>query len=109
MENFNLKKFLVENKLTTNSRVLKEMYSAKSFQLTKDEFNYLLPVLRNKLTRSGDRHYFIADNIDDLTDMLNRLKGHYDNYDELKNTVVYHCLKNGSLNPFRESMGVVLS
>lgn len=85
------------------------MYSAKSFQLTKDEFNYLLPVLKNKLHQSGDRCYFIANNIDDLTDMLNRLKGHYDNYDELKNMVNYNCSKNGSLNPFRESMGVVLS
>ena len=85
------------------------MYSAKSFQLTKDEFNYLLPALRNKLHQSGNRCCFIANNIDDLTDMLNRLKGHYDNYDELKNMVAYYCSKNGSLNPFRESMGVVLS
>jgi hypothetical protein len=85
------------------------MYSEKSFQLTKDEFNYLLPALRNKLNQSDDRCYFIANDIDDLTDMLNRLKGHYDNYDELKNMVSYHCSKNGSLNPFRESMGVVLS
>jgi hypothetical protein len=60
------------------------MYSAKSFQLTKDEFNYLLPVLRNKLLVLGDRYYFNSNNIDDLTDMLNRLKGLYDNYDELK-------------------------
>ena len=56
----------------------------KSFQLTKDEFNYLLPVLRNKLLVLGDRYYFNSNNIDDLTDMLNRLKGLYDNYDELK-------------------------
>lgn len=85
------------------------MYSAKSFQLTKDEFNYLLPVLKNKLRQSGDRCYFIANNIEDLTNMLNRLKGYYDNYDELKNMVGYNCSKNGSLNLFRESMGVVLS
>ena len=85
------------------------MYSAQSFQLTKDEFNYLLPVLKSKMWESGDRCYFISNNIDDLTDMLNRLKGHYDNYDELKNIVDYNCSKNGSLNPFRESMGVVLS
>ena len=50
------------------------MYSAKSFQLTKDEFNYLLPVLKNKLHQSGDRCYFTANNIDDLRDILNRLK-----------------------------------
>ncbi len=82
------------------------MYSAKSFQLTKEEFNYLLPVLKDKLLVSGDRHYFISDNIDGLTDMLNRLKGLYDNYDELKNMVGYKCSVEGSLNPFRKSMGV---
>ena len=84
------------------------MYSAKSFQLTKDELNYLLPVLKNKLHQSDDKYYFITYNIDYLTDMLNRLKGYYDNYDELKNMVDYNCSKNGSLNPFRESIGVVL-
>ena len=84
------------------------MYSSKCFQLTKDEFNYLLPVLKNKLHQSGDRCYFISNNIDDLTDMLNRLKGLYDNYNDLKNMVAYHCSKNGSLNPFRESMGVAV-
>lgn len=83
------------------------MYSSKSFQLTKEEASYLLPVLRNKLYQSGDKYYFIADNIDDLTDMLNRLKGHYDNYNELKNMVTYYCSIYGSLNPFRESMGVM--
>ena len=84
------------------------MYSAKSFQLTKDEFNYLLPVMVDKLHKSGDICYFTSYNIDDLTDMLNRLKGLYNNYDELKNMVAYYCSKNGSLNPFRESMGVVV-
>lgn len=85
------------------------MYSAKSFQLTKNEFNYLLPVLKNKLRQSGDICYFIANNIEDLTNMLNRLKGYYDNYDELKNMVSYNCSKNGNLNPFRESMGIVFT
>lgn len=84
------------------------MYSSKSYQLTKGEFNYLLPVLKRKLHQSGDRYYFTAYNIDDLTFMLNRLKGFYDNYDELKNMVDYYCSKSGSLNPFRKSMGVVV-
>ena len=82
------------------------MYSAKSYQLTKDEFNYLLPVLRKKLLQRGDKCYFIADNIGDLTDMLNRLKGLYDNYDDLKNMVEYKCSKEGSLKPFRDSVNV---
>ncbi len=82
------------------------MYSAKSFQLTKEEFNYLLPVLKNRLLVSGDRYYFTSNNIDDLTDMLNRLKGLYDNYNDLANMVDYKCSVNGSLNPFRTSIGV---
>jgi hypothetical protein len=32
MENFNLKKFLVENKLTTNSRILNEGTTAQDFR-----------------------------------------------------------------------------
>lgn len=82
------------------------MYSAKSFQLTKDEFNYLLPVLKKKLSQSHYGYYFISYDIDDLTDMLNRLKGLYDNYDELKSMIVYDCSKTDSLNPFRKSMGI---
>lgn len=82
-------------------------YSAKSFQLTRDEWNYLLPVLREKLLLSSGICYFIAYDIDCLTDMLNRLKGLYNNYDELKNMVAYKCSKIGSLQPFRDSMNVI--
>lgn len=86
------------------------MYSSKSFELLKEEFNYLLPILINKLHTSVDRFYFISNNIDDLTDMLNRLKGYYDNYDDLNSMVVYNCSKNTTLNPFRESIcSVVLN
>lgn len=92
--------------LSTNS---KDMYSAKSFQLTKEEFNYLLPVLRNKLHEYGDKYYFVSNNINTLTDMLNRLKGYYDNYNELKNMISYHCSQDGNLNPFRYSMCEVFS
>ena len=35
MENFNLKKFLVENKLTTNSKMLNEEVEAKPFEELK--------------------------------------------------------------------------
>ncbi len=82
------------------------MYSAKSFQLTQKEFNYLLPVLKSKLLQSGDRAYFISDNIEDLTDMLNRLKGLYDNYKEIKSMLVYECSKYGTLVPFRETITI---
>lgn len=80
------------------------MYSARSFQLTTQEFNYLKPALGSKVNQYGDKGFFIAEEVDELSDMLNRLKGLYDKFDELKNTVVYHCFVLGSLNPFRELM-----
>ena len=90
------------------------MYGTRSFQLTKNEFDYVLPVyyssltLRKKLYQSSDRYYFIGDS-DDLEDLLYRLKGVYENDDDgLKNMVSYHCFVERSLNPFRESMGVML-
>lgn len=80
------------------------MYSAKSYQLTEDEYHYLLPVLKSRLSEINSRYYFTANSIDDLTDMLNRLKGLYDNYDELENMVDYKCSVSGNLEPFRKSM-----
>lgn len=78
------------------------MYSQKSFQINKNEFNYLLPVLKNKLRQSGNRYYFISNNIDDLIEMLDRLKGYYNYYDVIENMIIYNCIINSSLNSFRE-------
>lgn len=86
---------------------LNEMYSAKSYQLTKREFDYLLPVLRKKLLYiPHNKYYVISDNIDDLKDILNRLKGLYDNYSDLNSTIVYNCAKYGNLKPFRDSLNI---
>ena len=81
------------------------MYSLKSYRLTKDEFNYLLPVLRNKLLTRLDSYFFCGSS-EELTDMLNRLKGLYDNYDELKNMISYKCFIQRHINPFRSSINV---
>lgn len=81
------------------------MYSLKSYRITKEEFDYLLSVLRNKLTTSGNSYYFIG-STDDLEDMLNRLKGMYGNYDDLKNMISYKCFIKCSINPFRISINV---
>jgi len=81
------------------------MYSLKSYRLKKEEFDYLLPVLRKKLFNRRDRYYFNGSS-DDLTDMLNRLKGLYDNYDDLKNMISYKCFIQCSINPFRSSINV---
>ena len=77
------------------------MYSAKSFEVTKEEFNYLLPVLKDKLLQTGYGYFFISHNIETLTDMLDRLKGLYNYYDSINSLVVYACSKQGSLNEFR--------
>ena len=82
------------------------MYSAKSYQLRKEEYNYLLPVLRSKLLANGDRRYFTG-NSDDLSDMLDRLKGLYGNYDKLNSMTSYKCFKEGSLMTFRNELNVI--
>ncbi len=81
------------------------MYSVKSYRLTKDECNYLLPVLRAKLLYKGeiDKHYFCGDG-DELDDMLSRLKGLYDYFNDYNTIINYECFKSGSLEPFRDVM-----
>ena len=83
-----------------------QMYSAKGYQLTKEEYNYLLPVLRKKLLSSNEKHYFVGSS-DDLDDMLDRLKGLYNNYDERGSMISYRCFEKGSLNPFRNELKLV--
>ena len=79
------------------------MYSAKSYRLTKDEYNYLLPVLRSKMLNSNDDYHFIGDT-EDLEDMLNRLRGLYGHFEEHNPTITYNCGKNGNLEAFRNAM-----
>ena len=79
------------------------MYSLKSYRLTKDEYNYLLPVLRKKLSNSNGNYYFCGDT-DKLVDMLSRLKGLYNYFDSYNGIIDYKCAKNCSLEPFRDEM-----
>ena len=79
------------------------MYSSKSYLLTFEEYNYLLPVLRCKLHISGDTRYFIGSS-DELGDMLDRLKGLYNCYDLIDPMVCYYCFINGSIKTFRDKM-----
>lgn len=81
------------------------MYSLKSYQLRREEYNYLLAVLRIKLSSRGDSVYFIGDS-NDLSDMLDRLKGLYGKFDELNSMTAYKCFVEGSLMPFRNELGV---
>jgi len=56
MENFNLKKFLVENKLTANSKMLNEM---KSYQEAQDKIKEFAEGLKSHLEKNG---YTVTDN-----------------------------------------------
>ncbi len=80
-------------------------YSARGYKLTKEEYNYLLPVLRHKLLCSNDNYSFVGSS-DDLADMLDRLKGCYDYYNELNSMTAYKCFTASSLAPFRKEIGV---
>lgn len=79
------------------------MYSAKSYELLKKEYNYLLPVLRNKLLEQNNNYYFVG-TADQLTDMLSRLAGLYNYYNEISSTVIYKCFKEGSICLFRNEL-----
>lgn len=79
------------------------MYSFKSYRLRKNEYNYLLPVLRSKLSSSNNNYYFIGDS-DALEDMLGRLKGLYDYFDDYNPVINYKCFSRTSLEPFRKLM-----
>ena len=82
------------------------MYSLKSYRLLKDEYNYLLPVLRKNLSNSDGNYYFCGDT-DELYDMLSRLKGLYGYFDSYNGIIDYKCAKSCSLEPFRDGMKAV--
>ncbi len=82
------------------------MYSLKSYRLLKDEYNYLLPVLRKKLSNSGGNYYFCGDT-GELYDMLSRLKGLYNYYHSYNGIIDYKCAKSCSLESFRNEMKAV--
>ena len=80
------------------------MYSTSSYELTKKEYNYLLPSIKSNLLYSGGRYFFIGV-YEDLLDALLRLKGLYDNFNEgVSSTLVYNCSKSGSIDLFRTEM-----
>jgi len=80
------------------------MYSLKSYRLEKEEYDYLLPVLKSKLSVRGDKYYFIGSS-DDLYDMLSRLKGLYNDFsDVLNSTLVYKCFMEVSIKIFRNGI-----
>jgi hypothetical protein len=75
--------------------------------LTKDEYSYLLPVHSVNLSVSNDNYYFNGDS-DALADMLSRLKGLYNCFDDYDAPVVnYECFSAGSLKPFRDKMALM--
>jgi len=79
------------------------MYSAKSYEILKKEYNYLLPILRSKLLQRNNKYYFVG-TADELTYMLNIIKALYDYYIEIKSIIVYKCFKEGSICLFRNEL-----
>lgn len=78
------------------------MYSTKAYQLTKEEYNYLLTVKKEQLYYNRETYSIITNEIEDT---LVRLKGLYTNYiEELSPTLNYKCSKEGSIQPFRDFM-----
>lgn len=112
MVNKSSKRLMLENKLRKTIRpvvksILKEgTHGDKSYQLNKEEYNYLLPALRKKLSQQNNKYYFIG-SYEELEDMLSRLKGFYDNFDDkLSSSIVYKCSKEVSIEPFRKTMKI---
>jgi len=62
MENFNLKKFLVENKLTANSKTLEEnIHSASG----SEKFNKLVEILKTAVQQAAQVGFDAEENPDD--------------------------------------------
>lgn len=77
------------------------MYSDRSYLLHEGEFNYLLPAIKNQLIESNGKFYVIV-NSDNSEDLLNRLKGYYDFFDEIPFKVCISVFINCSLTAFRD-------
>ena len=83
------------------------MYSAKSYLITKEEYNYLLPIIKARLLFSSGKHYLIAD-FEQLRDDLNRLKGLYGYFDEFSHMLIYNCSRKGNLELFRSQLKKII-
>lgn len=81
------------------------MYSLKSYRLLKEEYNYLLPVLRKNLSNSGVNYYFCGDTYE-LHDMLSRLKGLYNYFDNYNEIIDHKCFISGNIEPFRNEIKI---
>lgn len=79
------------------------MDSVKSYRLTKEEYNYLLPAIsRNKLLYRGNANdYSLIVDEDDLEDVLNRLQGFYGRFDMLPIFLSYKCFRASNIDSFR--------
>jgi len=79
----------------------KKMYSDRSYLLHEGEFNYLLPAIKKQLSQSNGMFYVMV-NSDNSDDLLNRLKGYYDYFDEIPYKVCRSVFRDRSLTAFRD-------
>ena len=76
-------------------------YAQRSIIIGKEDFNYLLPAIRHKLSRRGGNMYYLT--IDDAKDLqyeLQRLSGLYDFYDDIPYKVVRKVFESRTLDAF---------
>jgi len=79
-------------------------YSVRAVRLEEQEYNYLLPALRNKIGYSGGQHFVIVDDTEELEGVMTRLTGLYDRFEDLPDRLVWDCFKGRTLEPFREAV-----
>ena len=80
------------------------MYSDRSYPITEQEYNYLLPALHRKYLLCHERgYYFIEQEGESLDFMLDRLKGLYEAFEvEIPKILVYDCFIERSIEKFRK-------
>jgi len=79
-------------------------YSARSIEITEDEYNYLLPAIPKILLKSGNQYFIIVDGSEELKNTMVRMTGLYDRYIDLPENFVRHCFKFKTLEPFRNNI-----
>lgn len=114
MQNKSKKQKLIRLLKPIVESIIKEGYGTKSYQLTKQEYNYLLPIfglssgkskLGSRHGRYGDEYYIIANGLSDIEDILSRLQGVYDSFEEdLPSSISRATLNDGDFNAFRSHM-----
>lgn len=85
-------------------------YSSRSYKLTKNEYNYLLAAIPKKVGIDANGNHFVIADSDGLPDLLARMKGLAENWDEgmVETSILLKCFNDKSLEPFRKAYDLPL-